>query len=168
MRFLADGPSIPVELLEQTRSRQSRLLLRSRRIETSRPPSLLNWPSASWRRSVREGNPSFAHVHHLRPLSSLTSPSWVTLDQLAIIIRYMPMTRWLTEASREARHLRAPRVLCDGTGRPLTQKVVQMLAQRTGRRANVKPGILILRHTFCSHLAIGGAPGSHSGIGWTV
>jgi integrase len=73
-------------------------------------------------------------------------------------IRYVPMTRRLTEALREARHLRGPRVLCDGAGKPLTQKVVQVLVRRTARRANVKPGIHILRHSFCSHLAMRGAP----------
>jgi site-specific recombinase XerD len=64
----------------------------------------------------------------------------------------------LTEALREARHLRGPRVLCDGTGKALTQRVVQVLMRRTARRANVKPGIHILRHSFCSHLAMRGAP----------
>jgi excisionase family DNA binding protein len=49
-------------------------------------------------------------------------------------------------------------VLCDGTGKPLTQKVIQVLVRRTARRANVKPGIHILRHSFCSHLAMRGAP----------
>jgi integrase len=57
--------------------------------------------------------------------------------------RYVPMTRRLTG---------------DGTGKPLTQKVIQVLVRRTARRANVKPGIHILRHTFCSHLAMRGAP----------
>ena len=61
-------------------------------------------------------------------------------------LRYVPMTRRLTDALREARHLRGPRVLCDGTGKPLTQKVIQVLIRRTARRANVKPGIHILRH----------------------
>jgi hypothetical protein len=73
-------------------------------------------------------------------------------------IRYVPMTRRLTETLREARHLRGPRVLCDETEKPLTQKVIQVLVRRTARRANVKPGIHILRHSFCSHLAMRGAP----------
>src|SRR5207249_5167606 len=38
------------------------------------------------------------------------------------------------------------------------QKVLQVLIRRTARRANVKPGVHILRHTFCSHLAMKGAP----------
>jgi integrase len=56
-------------------------------------------------------------------------------------VRYVPMTKRLTDALREARHLRGPRVLSDGTGKPLTQKVLQVLVRRTARRANVKPGI---------------------------
>ena len=73
-------------------------------------------------------------------------------------LRYVPLTKRLTDALRDARHLRGPRVLCDGAGQPLTQKVVQVLVRRAARRANVKPGVHILRHTFCSHLAMRGAP----------
>jgi site-specific recombinase XerD len=49
-------------------------------------------------------------------------------------------------------------VLCDADGEPLTQKVIQVTMRRAARRANVKPGVHILRHTFCSHLAMRGAP----------
>jgi site-specific recombinase XerD len=42
--------------------------------------------------------------------------------------------------------------------KPLSQKVVQVMVRRVARRANVKPGLHILRHTFCSHLAMRGAP----------
>jgi integrase len=54
-------------------------------------------------------------------------------------LRYVPLTRRLTEALRDARHLRGPRLL-GGAGESLTQKVVQVLVRRTARRANVKPG----------------------------
>jgi integrase len=37
-------------------------------------------------------------------------------------IRYVPMTKRLTDALREARHLRGPRVLCDATGKPSPRK----------------------------------------------
>jgi site-specific recombinase XerD len=47
--------------------------------------------------------------------------------------------------------------VCDGAGKPLTQKVIQVLVRRTARRANVKRGIHILGHAFCSHLAMRGA-----------
>ncbi len=73
-------------------------------------------------------------------------------------LRYVPLTKRLTEALKEARHLRGPRVLCETNGQPLTQKVVQVMMRRAARRANVKPGVHILRHTFCSHLAMRGAP----------
>jgi hypothetical protein len=59
---------------------------------------------------------------------------------------------------RATRHLRRPRVLCDDTGKPLTRKMIQVVMRRAARRANVKPGVHILRHTFCSHLAMRGAP----------
>ena len=49
-------------------------------------------------------------------------------------------------------------MLCDDEGKPLTQKVVQVMMRRVARRANVKPGLHILRHSFCSHLAMRGAP----------
>ena len=73
-------------------------------------------------------------------------------------LRYVPLTRRLADALRDARHLRGPRVLCDATGKPLTQKVIHVLLRRAAQRANVKPGVHILRHTFCSHLAMRGAP----------
>jgi site-specific recombinase XerD len=68
------------------------------------------------------------------------------------------LTKRLTEALRQARHLRGARVLCDKQGQPLTQKVIQVTMRRVARRANVKPDVHILRHTFCSYLAMRGAP----------
>lgn len=73
-------------------------------------------------------------------------------------LRYVPLTRRLTAALREHRHLRSTRVLCLEDGSSLTQKVVGGLVMRPARRANVKVGVHILRHTFCSHLAMRGAP----------
>jgi integrase len=74
-------------------------------------------------------------------------------------IRYVPMTQRLAAALREHRHLRGPRVLQADKGGPLTQKMVQDHVRRAGRRAGLeKLGVHILRHTFCSHLAMRGAP----------
>jgi integrase len=73
-------------------------------------------------------------------------------------LRRVPMTERLALALRDARHLRGPRVVSDDQGRPLTQKVVQILARHAARRAQVRAGVHILRHTFCSHLAMRGAP----------
>ena len=73
-------------------------------------------------------------------------------------LRYVPLTRRLTDALRDARHLRGPRVLCDGAGSRSRRRSSRCCVRRTARRANVKPGVHILRHTFCSHLAMRGAP----------
>ncbi len=73
-------------------------------------------------------------------------------------VRYVPLTERLRDALKGARHLRSPRVLCDGEGRPLTQKAVQVAVRRVATRAQVGPGVHVLRHTFCSHLAMRGAP----------
>jgi uncharacterized RDD family membrane protein YckC len=64
----------------------------------------------------------------------------------------------MAEALNGARHLRGKRVLCDRDGASITQKVVQVTVRRAARRANVRPGVHILRHTFRSHLAMRGAP----------
>ena len=73
-------------------------------------------------------------------------------------VRHVPMTMRLAQALRAHRHLRGSRVLHQDDGSPMTQKVVQDHVRRAARRANVKPGVHILRHTFCSHLAMRGAP----------
>jgi site-specific recombinase XerD len=73
-------------------------------------------------------------------------------------LRYVQLTEALAGALRAGRHLRGPRVVCNQDGSPLTQKQVQGLVARVSRRAKVRPGVHILRHTFCSHLAMRGAP----------
>ena len=73
-------------------------------------------------------------------------------------LRYVPMTLRLAAALRDHRHLRGPRVLVDG-GRSLSQKMVQDRVRWAARRAGLeRQGVHILRHTFCSHLAMRGAP----------
>ena len=73
-------------------------------------------------------------------------------------LRRVPLTTRLEQALRKVRHLRTGRVLINRKGEPLTQKVVQATVARVARRAHVEPGVHILRHTFCSHLAMRGAP----------
>jgi integrase len=74
-------------------------------------------------------------------------------------IRYVPMTIRLTEALRQVRHLRGPRVLCDSEGSAFTPKMVSDHVRRAARRAGLAhKGVHVLRHTFCSHLAMRGAP----------
>ncbi len=89
-------------------------------------------------------------------------------------VRYVPLTVRLAGALREARHLRSARVLCQAGGAPLTRQQVQYRIKRAARRANVRNGVHLLRHTFCSHLAMRGAPAravqelaGHSELGMT-
>jgi len=73
--------------------------------------------------------------------------------------RGVPMTARLAEALRAHKRMRGPRVVCQKDGKPLTQKIVRNLARRSAERAVLaKQGVHILRHTFCSHLAMRGAP----------
>src|SRR5262245_16924775 len=72
-------------------------------------------------------------------------------------LRHVPMTQRLAAALRKHRHLRSGRVLCTPEGKPLTPKMVTDYVRRAARRAHVvDAGIHILRHSFCSHLAIRG------------
>ena len=74
-------------------------------------------------------------------------------------LRYVPMTSRLTAALRAHRHLRGPRILSDEDGTRFTPKMVSDHVRRAARRAGlVNRGVHVLRHTFCSHLAMRGAP----------
>jgi integrase len=90
-------------------------------------------------------------------------------------LRYVPLTLRLAAALRDHRHLRSSRVLCQDDGQPLTRQMVQYRVLRASRRAKLtEDGVHILRHTFCSHLAMRGAPinaiqelAGHRGLGMT-
>jgi site-specific recombinase XerD len=65
-------------------------------------------------------------------------------------------------------------VLCQDEGQPFTKQIVQNRMLLAAKRANVRRGIHILRHTFCSHLSMRGAPAraiqelaGHSDLGTT-
>jgi len=74
-------------------------------------------------------------------------------------VRHVPMTVRLAKALRDHRHLRGPLVLCQADGSSLTHNMVSDAVRRTARRAHVNvSGVHRLRHTFCSHLAMRGAP----------
>ena len=72
-------------------------------------------------------------------------------------VRHVPLTTRLATTLRTHRHLRGVRVLTTKE-RALTQRMVQHVILRMARRAHVPQGVHILRHTFCSHLAMRGAP----------
>ncbi len=75
-------------------------------------------------------------------------------------VRHVRLTARLRGALQQHRHLRGTRVLVGRMGQPLTQKMVQNLVKWASRKAGVPSGVHILRHTFCSHLAMLGAPTS--------
>ena len=74
-------------------------------------------------------------------------------------LRYVPLTVRLGAALQTHRHLRGTRVLALRDGTPFTPKMVADQVRRVARRAGlVHDGVHVLRHTFCSHLAMRGAP----------
>lgn len=74
-------------------------------------------------------------------------------------LRYIPLTLRLAAALRDHRHLRSSNVLCRNDRQPLTRQVVQYRVLKASRRAGLsQSGVHMLRHTFCSHLAMRGAP----------
>jgi integrase len=73
-------------------------------------------------------------------------------------IRFVGMTERLVAAIRQQRHLRSRRVLCKDDGTPLTRQGAWSRVRYAAKRAKVPTGVHILRHTFCSHLAMQGAP----------
>jgi len=74
-------------------------------------------------------------------------------------LRYIPLTTRLAAVLRDHRHLRGPLVLYQDDGSPLTEGLVQGFVRRAAQKAGLyKNGPHMLRHTFCSHLAMRGAP----------
>jgi site-specific recombinase XerD len=69
------------------------------------------------------------------------------------------LTEELLQGLREHRNLRE-RVLYTDRGEELSNRAIRSMLARAQRRANLEDngGIHVLRHTFCSHLAIAGVP----------
>jgi len=74
--------------------------------------------------------------------------------------RVVPMTKRLLKALAAHRHLRGERVLYAEDGKPVSAKVLQKWIAKAQKRAGLRASgaLHILRHTFCSHLAMRGAP----------
>jgi len=74
-------------------------------------------------------------------------------------LRTIPLTKRLSQALRELRHLRGKYVLADADGRAFNMEAMRWNLPRLCRKAKISPvGWHALRHTFCSHLALNGAP----------
>jgi integrase len=74
--------------------------------------------------------------------------------------RIFEMTAALHDSLKRYQHLRIERVLCCDDGSPATAMMLRTWVAVAQRRATLpQPGALhILRHTFCSRLAMVGAP----------
>lgn len=74
--------------------------------------------------------------------------------------RVVPMTARLRACVQKNRHLIGERLLYTDSGEQVTAKVLQKWLARAQRRAQLRAtgGIHLLRHSFCSHLAMRGAP----------
>jgi integrase len=75
--------------------------------------------------------------------------------------RVVPLTDALFDALTAHRHLRGDQVLYGNDGRPATSFFLRNLLEAAQKKAGMLSrtgGIHILRHTFCSHLAMRGAP----------
>ena len=75
--------------------------------------------------------------------------------------RQIRMTQRLQQHLTSMRHLRSELVLCNEQGDALSPKIVRTMMAHAQRLANLEHAsgkVHILRHTFCSHLAMKGAP----------
>jgi integrase len=74
-------------------------------------------------------------------------------------VRTIPLTMRLTRALEGIRHLRGPFILCQPGGEPLRLTQMRKVLPRLCRKAGIDVcSWHPLRHTFCSHLAMRGAP----------
>jgi integrase len=74
--------------------------------------------------------------------------------------RRVPFTARLRDAVAAVRHLRGRRLLWQAAGKPVKVTTLQSWMEVACRRAGLPPSRNLhkLRHTFCSHLAMRGAP----------
>lgn len=72
--------------------------------------------------------------------------------------RKVPLTSRLKAALKAVKHLKSELVLCHQDGLPLTQSAIEAALRFGCKKAGLRSiGSHVLRHTFCSHLAMRGA-----------
>jgi hypothetical protein len=118
----------------------------SGRTGTSEPPVAVRFATAQ----IEVGQSAIA---------SLIDARVVGVDEWAKRKARVPLTVRLATALRDHRHLRSARVLCRQDGSGLSADVVKHHVERAARRAQIaESGVHRLQHSFCSHLAMRGAP----------
>jgi integrase len=102
---------------------------------------------AAWKRSRREAERSHEN-------------EWTVDTPKSGKGRIVPMTKALREALLQHRHLRGERVLTLEDGSPAPGHTLRTWLETVQRRAGLRVmgSLHKLRHTFCSHLAMRGAP----------
>jgi integrase len=102
---------------------------------------------AAWRRSKREA-------------IEANAPQWTVDTPKSGHGRIVPMTQALSSALLKHRHLRGERVLTLEDGAPVPGHTLRDWLEAAQRRAGLRVmgSLHKLRHTFCSHLAMKGAP----------
>jgi integrase len=69
--------------------------------------------------------------------------------------RKVPLTARLKAALKAHRHLKSELVFCHSDGKPFTQSAIEAALRFGCKRAGLRSiGSHVLRHTFCSHLAM--------------
>ena len=72
--------------------------------------------------------------------------------------RKVPLTARLKVALKAHRHLKSELMFCHSDGKPFTQSAIEAALRFGFKRAGLRSiGSHVLRHTFCSHLAMRGA-----------
>lgn len=74
-------------------------------------------------------------------------------------VRRLPMTDRLRRALKSIRHLRGPWVFSDRDAKLLSRTEIDTILRHSHKRAKLRAfGWHVMRHTFCSHLAMRGVP----------
>lgn len=163
-------PSMPcrIELLKAPKAEKSfyefdelvRLLEAARKVGSSAELAVLLGADAGLRRgemiSLRWGD-----IDLVRRRLHVRRADWNGIESLPKggRGRTVDLTSRLAAALKQHRHLRSDRVLCEEDGKPITSRTLARWMRQATRRAGlaVAEGPHILRHTFCSHLAMQGA-----------
>jgi integrase len=134
--------------------------LEQRRKEKTRPWDVDGLIDGDWTSGVSRRYEPFEVrrvLHYAARLDAFTGIE--VTDPKGGRVRYVGLTDRLAAELKTYRHLRGPRVLYRVDGSAMTQKAIPYLAGGASRRAGVnKHGVHILRHTFCSRLAMSNAP----------